>query len=133
MLKTDNITIDDLDYLTGILLGPNGCPWDKKQTHESMCGALTEECNEVIHAIHNQDMANLCEELGDVLWQIVFHAKLAEMSNQFSLEDVIAQIYHKLISRHTHVFGSDVANTEEEALAIWHKNKQHERENKQHS
>jgi len=113
--------------LMDILLGENGCPWDKEQTHESLRQYLLEECYETIEAIDQRDPAALCEELGDVLLQVVFHAKLAEKSGTFSIADVLAGISHKLVSRHTHVFGEDNASNSDDVVKIWNANKAKEK------
>ena len=112
------------------LLGENGCKWDKEQTHESLREFMLEECYEAIDAINRQDINALKEELGDVLLQVVFHAKLAEKAGNFTIDDVIAAITHKLVSRHSHVFGSDTAANAADVLQIWGKNKQKERAEK---
>ena len=111
------------------LLAPDGCPWDREQTHESLRANLLEECNEVIEAIASKDMTALCEELGDVLLQVVFHAKLAEKAGHFTTDDVARGITEKLVSRHTHIFGNDTATTAAEVAALWEANKRKEREN----
>ena len=111
-----------------ILLGENGCPWDKEQTHESLRQYLLEECYEVLEAIDNNDMIALQEELGDMLLQVVFHAKLAEKTDVFTVDDVIAGVSHKLTSRHTHVFGSDKALSAEDVVQVWEANKQKEQQ-----
>lgn len=105
------------------LLGENGCPWDKEQTHESLRPYLLEECNELIDAINSKDIGSLKEELGDVLLQVVFHAKLAEKDGIFTLDDVLRGLSEKLIRRHTHIFGNDKALTAQDAKRIWAKNK----------
>jgi uncharacterized protein YabN with tetrapyrrole methylase and pyrophosphatase domain len=115
--------MDKLNEILETLLGENGCPWDRAQTHESLAPCLLEEAQEAADAIANGDMANLCEELGDVLLQVVFHAKLAQRAQIFTLDDVINGLCEKLISRHTHVFGGEKAVSAEEAMAIWEKNK----------
>ena len=112
------------------LRGPNGCPWDKAQTHKSLIKCLKEESQEVITAIENQDDENLKEELGDLMLQAFFHALIAEEEKRFTLQDVIDGLNKKLISRHPHVFGSAKASTPEEALAQWKASKIKERENK---
>jgi len=116
---------DFLD-LMDTLLGEDGCPWDKEQTHESLRPYLLEECYETIEAINNADMASLCEELGDMLLQVVFHAKLAERAGAFTIKDVIAQVSDKLVSRHTHVFGTDKAVSTQDVIKVWEANKQKE-------
>ena len=108
-----------MDYL----LGNNGCPWDKAQTHESLRPNMLEEAAEAAEAIDSRDMEALAEELGDVLLQVLFHAKIAEKNGSFTIEDVLQKLSDKLISRHTHVFGSDTALTAEDALMVWEKNK----------
>lgn len=92
-----------------VLRAPGGCPWDREQTHESLKKPMIEEAYEVIEAIENKDDANLCEELGDVLLQVLFHANLAEQDGRFSLRDVANEECEKMIRRHPHVFG-DVSN-----------------------
>ena len=109
------------------LLGENGCPWDREQTHESLRQYLLEECYETIEAINTKDMTSLREELGDVLLQVVFHAKLAENAGAFTIDDVISEVSHKLVSRHTHVFGADKAVSAEDVVLVWEANKQKER------
>ena len=103
------------------LLGPGGCQWDKAQTHESLIKNLREESQEVIDAIENKDDENLCEELGDVLLQVVFHAAIAEEQNRFSIRDVINGINQKLIRRHPHVFGGEKAATADDVAKLWQK------------
>lgn len=113
------------------LIGPGGCPWDKKQTHESLIKCLREESEEVVKAIENKDDENLQEELGDLLLQVVFHANLAENRGAFTLADVIDGINAKLIRRHPHVFGGvKPAQTQEEALERWQEIKRQEKEAK---
>ena len=112
------------------LRGPNGCPWDKAQTHQSLIKCLKEESQEVINAIENKDKENLKEELGDLLLQPIFHALIAEEENLFTLTEVIDNLNKKLIKRHPHVFGSAKASTPEEALAQWKAAKLKERESK---
>lgn len=112
------------------LRGPNGCPWDKAQTHQSLIKCLKEESQEVICAIEKQDDDNLKEELGDLMLQALFHALIAQEEGRFTLKEVIDGLNKKLISRHPHVFGSAKASTPEEALAQWKASKLKERENK---
>ena len=112
------------------LRGPNGCPWDKAQTHQSLIKCLREESQEVINAIEKNDDENLKEELGDLLLQALFHALIAQEENRFTLKEVIDALNKKLITRHPHVFGSAKASTPEEALAQWKAAKLKERANK---
>ena len=119
---------NDFLNLMDKLLSPTGCPWDREQTHESLRQYLLEECYEAIDAINTQDMAALREELGDVLLQVVFHTKLAERAGAFTIGDVIKEVSHKLISRHTHVFGEDKAASADDVINVWEANKQKERQ-----
>ena len=123
-------SFNDLIKTLKTLRGPNGCPWDKAQTHQSLIKCLKEESKEVINAIEKQDDENLKEELGDLLLQGFFHALIAEEEKRFTLQDVLDGLNKKLITRHPHVFGSAKASTPEEALAQWKAAKQKERENK---
>ncbi|NLI90661.1 MAG: nucleoside triphosphate pyrophosphohydrolase [Peptococcaceae bacterium] len=110
------------ERLTGImreLRSGWGCPWDKEQTHESLKKYIIEETYEVIEAIDTKNMNNFCEELGDLLLQIVFHSQIAEENKHFSLSDVCKGISDKLIRRHPHVFGTVIAETSEEVLVNW--------------
>ena len=115
----EHYTIDDLRRIVAILRHPGGCPWDAEQTHESLRRCLMEECCEVLEAIDRRDDALLCEELGDVLLQVVFHTSLAEDTGRFDLDAVADGICKKMIFRHPHVFGSASADTTEEVLSNW--------------
>lgn len=97
-------TLQPLIDVVAALRAPDGCPWDRLQTHSTLRRYLLEEVYEVLEAIDNQDMANLREELGDVLLQIVFHARLAEEQGLFTVQDIIDDITAKMIRRHPHVF-----------------------------
>ena len=101
------------------LRSDHGCPWDRKQTHESMIKCLREESEEVIEAIEKQDDENLCEELGDVMLQVLMHSQIAAEENRFTIEDVVDMLAKKLVRRHPHVFGDQKALTAEEGLASW--------------
>ncbi len=120
-------TIDDLKDIIVTLRGENGCPWDKVQTHQSIKKSLIEECYEAIDALDNGTDKDFANELGDVLLQVVFHARMAQERGAFDFDDVVSEICNKLISRHTHVFGEDKAGNEEEALDNWEKNKKKEK------
>ena len=113
------------------LRGPEGCPWDKKQTHESLIKCLQNESQELIEAIQKHDDENMKEELGDVLLQVLMNAQIAKEEGKFSIEDVIVYLDEKLHRRHPHVFGGHAkAASAEEALAVWREMKQKEREGK---
>ena len=107
----------DLVETFAILRGPNGCPWDKKQTHESLIKNLREESEELVAAIEKKDPENMKEELGDVLLQVLLHAQIAKEEGLFTIDDVIQALYDKLHFRHPHVFGDVKAKSPEEALA----------------
>ena len=98
-------TFDDLKQILEKLRDKeNGCPWDSVQTHESMKKYLVEECGEVLEAIDNQDTENLCEELGDVLFQVALHSVIAQEEGLFTIEDVIDGISSKMQFRHPKIF-----------------------------
>lgn len=121
---------DDFVRIIAELRAPGGCPWDISQTHESLKTCLTEEAGEVIAAIDNRDDANLCEELGDLLLQVVMHAQIAAEDGRFTMDDVIQGVSEKMIRRHPHVFGDVKADTPEESLALWQEIKRREKEGK---
>ncbi|PQV64384.1 tetrapyrrole methylase family protein / MazG family protein [Abditibacterium utsteinense] len=109
------------------LRAPDGCPWDKKQTHQSLRPYLIEESAEVLQAIENQDMRNLCEELGDLILQPIFHAQIAADAGNFTLDDVLTGICEKLVRRHPHVFGDASAQNAEEVISNWEAIKRQEK------
>lgn len=108
------------------LRGKDGCPWDREQTHQSLRKYLVEETYEVIDAINSGEMHKLCEELGDLLLQIAFHAQIASETGQFDINDVVQGITQKLIRRHPHVFSDVSLRTAEEVTAQWEKIKSRE-------
>lgn len=122
------IEIDNLLEVMDRLRGEGGCNWDKKQTHESLTPYLLEETYEVVDALDKRDMTNLREELGDLLFQIVFHSKIASENKQFHLRDVAISISEKLIRRHPHVFGDPKNLDSEEVVKNWSKLKEKEKE-----
>jgi len=109
------------------LRGPNGCPWDQKQTHHSLKKNLLEETQELIEAIDKEDDENMIEELGDVLLQVMLHAQIGEDAGLFNIDDVVGGLNEKLIRRHPHVFGDRKASNADEALAIWNEMKKGEK------
>lgn len=121
-------TYEELLNIVAELRGEHGCPWDKAQTHESLIKCLQEESGEVIAAIENKDDENLCEELGDVLLQVLMHSQIAAEEQRFTIEDVVDMLAKKLVRRHPHVFGDQKALTPEEGLASWEAIKQKEKE-----
>ena len=119
-------TIDDLSGIIRTLRGPDGCPWDKKQTHQSIKDLIKEEAEEVADAIDNDDIENLVEELGDVLLHIMFHCELGAEEGWFNFNDVTDAICKKLIFRHPHVF-SDMQIEEKDLPEMWEKLKKIEK------
>jgi tetrapyrrole methylase family protein/MazG family protein len=109
------------------LRGPDGCPWDRKQTHASLRECLLEECYEVLEALDEVDAERLSVELGDLLMQVVLHAQIASEAGEFELGDVISSINTKLIHRHPHVFGSVKVKDANEVLVNWEALKKQER------
>lgn len=110
---------NDLIEIMKFLRAPDGCPWDRVQTHESIRSNFIEETYEVIEAIDNKDNELMKEELGDVLLQVVFHSEMAAEENAFDINDVINDVCKKLVIRHPHVFGDVKADNSEEALKSW--------------
>ena len=112
------------------LRGEHGCPWDKAQTHESLIPCLRNECEEVVQAIEQHDEENLCEELGDVLLQVLLHARIAEEERQFTMADVVNGLAEKMVRRHPHVFGNEEYGSPEQNQARWEEIKRQEKEAK---
>ncbi len=110
---------EDLLRVIHILRSPEGCPWDREQTHKSIRRGFLEETYEAVEAIDREDTALLCEELGDVLMQVVFHADIESDAGRFTMDDVIDGVVKKLVFRHPHVFASVQADTTEEVLVNW--------------
>jgi len=109
------------------LRAPNGCPWDREQTHESLRKFLVEETYEVLDAMESGDARKFASELGDLLLQVVFHGVLAEEKSRFSISDVIESVHTKMVRRHPHVFGTETAGTSAAVLKKWEEIKAEER------
>ncbi len=123
--------IDELQAIMEKLRDPeSGCPWDKKQSFDSIIPCTIEETYEVVDAIHNRDWDNLREELGDLVFQAIFYSQLAKEQNLFDFNDVITEVNAKLIRRHPHVFSEQQFDSEEEIRANWDKVKQQEKAKK---
>ena len=118
---------DSLVEIIAYLRGPQGCPWDKKQTHASLREHLLEESYEVLEALDEANTEKLCAELGDLLLQIVLHAQVAQEAGEFEIGDVVEGINKKLLYRHPHVFGSACAKDADEVLVHWEELKRKER------
>lgn len=117
----------DLMEILRVLRSPNGCPWDKAQTVESIRKNLVEEAYELIDAVDKKDDDKMKEETGDLLLQVAFNILFAEERGAYNADDVISALCYKLVFRHTHIFGSDKAASAEAALEIWNKNKKIEK------
>lgn len=120
----------DFEHLNEImrrLCAPDGCPWDRVQTHASLRTCLLEEAYEVIDAIDEGDVDHLYDELGDLLMLVALHAEIARRHGEFDISDVTTAVCQKLISRHTHIYGDDSAGNEAEVLRLWSRNKMTER------
>lgn len=109
------------------LRAPDGCPWDREQTHTSLRPNMLEEAYEAVDAIDENDIAHLREELGDVLLQVLLHSQIASESNEFTLDDVAKELKEKLIHRHPHVFGTAKVNNADDVLKTWDKLKSEEK------
>ena len=118
----------DLIEIMATLLSENGCPWDRAQTHESIRINLIEEAYELIDAIDRNDLDGMVEETGDVLLQAVFHAMIGNADGEYNFNDVVSGLCHKLITRHTHIFGQNKATNAEDALYYWNAAKAVEKE-----
>lgn len=128
--EKENYTFDDLVEIVRILRAPNGCMWDREQTHESIRRNFIEETYEVVEAIDTKNTELLKEELGDVLLQVVFHACIEQENNVFDINDVADGVCKKLIYRHPHVFAKTDVNSTEEILTNWDALKQKEKNQK---
>ena len=115
----DCYSLQELKEIVAELRGEGGCPWDRTLNYENLKPFIGEETAEVQAAVDKGDMQNLCEELGDVLLQLLLYSDMAEKDGYFSFDDVISGIARKLVRRHPHVYGEAKAETPEEALAIW--------------
>ena len=132
-INQPDFSLDALLRLVETLRGKNGCPWDKKQTPRSVSVYLVEEVFELVEAIEKGDAGEIQEELGDVLFHIVFIARMFQEAGQFELQDVAEGITHKMIRRHPHVFGDRTVSGSEEVIQNWHKIKLNERKSSQNA
>ncbi|SFJ35669.1 nucleoside triphosphate pyrophosphohydrolase [Thermoflavimicrobium dichotomicum] len=135
-VSDEQILYRRFDYLTQIiahLRSPEGCPWDRKQTHQSLLPYLIEEAYEFIEAVHNEDVDAMMDELGDVLLQVMLHAQIAKEEGVFDIHEVIQGLNAKMIRRHPHVFGEEHAETAEEVKQNWEEIKRKERQGEETS
>ena len=122
--------IQSLVQIIADLRGPNGCPWDKEQTHQTLAPYAIEEVHELAEALESADDSYMCEELGDVLFQVVIHSQLASERGAFSFEDVILSIASKIVRRHPHVFSDKKVSGTDEVLKNWDEIKKLEKLNR---
>ncbi len=125
--RSDAYTLEDLRNILRILRSDEGCPWDRKQTFETMVPCVLEEAGEVAEAVKNQDMENLCEELGDLLFQVVFYCQMAEEQGLFTFEDAADGISRKMVRRHPKIFGGDLLEMDGNEGDLWEQIKQAEK------
>jgi len=132
-LKKNNQAGGEIEELIEVmerLRGPEGCPWDREQDHQSLAGYLLQEAYEVLEALEKGDVKEICEELGDLLLQIVFHAQIAEENENFNFADICRGIKEKLIRRHPHVFGEGKVRDSAEVSKNWEAIKKEEKKNR---
>lgn len=129
---TDTAPLYKLEEIAAILRAEKGCAWDRKQTPDSLKPYLIEEAYEVYDAIEKGDSDNLKEELGDLLYQVYFHAQIAKEEGRFTIDDVADEISQKLIRRHPHVFGNDSVKDADEVTEKWEKIKKKEKAGRKH-
>lgn len=128
LIAQNTYRIEDLMEIVELLRGEGGCPWDREQTHESIRNDLIEETYEVIEAIDTGSTSLLREELGDLLFQILFHAQIEREKGSFELEEIITEISAKMIHRHPHVFGDVTVKNTGEVLSNWESIKTEEKQ-----
>ena len=123
-------TFEELMSVVETLRSEQGCSWDRKQTFESLKPCLLDEAREVAEAVDKQDMNNLCEELGDVLFNMLIYSQIAKENGYFDLKDVVDGVCEKMIRRHPHVFGDPKSLSAEESLDLWNDIKKQEKNEK---
>ena len=128
----DDFDIQPLADVMRTLREPGGCPWDREQTHKSIRSNMIEEVYEYLEAVDDDDVDGMREELGDVLMQVVFHARMAQEAGRFDLQDVIDEVVDKLIRRHPHVFGDTHVDNSDEVLVNWEAIKKQEKQERKH-
>ncbi len=121
---------DDLIELTKYLRSPEGCPWDREQSLETVTKYIIEEAYETVQAIEQKDKDEIIEELGDLFFQVIFASQIASEDGGFDIDIVIDRLHNKLVRRHPHVFGDEKAKDAEEAVKTWHKQKLKEKSRK---
>lgn len=121
---------DDLVELSRYLRSPEGCPWDREQSLDTVTKYIIEEAYEVVQAIELKDKDEIIEELGDLFFQVIFASQIASDDGEFDINEVIDRLHNKLVRRHPHVFGDEKAKDAEEAIKTWHKQKLKEKSRK---
>lgn len=129
MVKKEGELFTELISIIAQLRGPGGCLWDRKQTLSSMVPNILEEAEEVNEAVQAEDYPNLCEELGDLLMDILMEIQIAYEAGLFDYQKVLSGAKEKFVRRHPHVFGDVIVKSPEEALLVWKKMKKKEKEN----
>jgi tetrapyrrole methylase family protein/MazG family protein len=127
IMKKERYDYNDLLKIMSRLRAPDGCPWDREQDHKSLKRYLIEEAYEVLEAIDEENPAKLCDELGDLLLQVIFHAQIAKENRKFDFSDVVHGVSAKMVNRHRHVFGGEEAETSDDVMTIWEKVKKEEK------
>lgn len=130
LLSKEKYDFDDLCGLVSVLRSEDGCPWDREQTNKSIRNCMIDETYEFIEGLDNDDNALMCEELGDVLFQIIFHSDIKKDEAAFTVDDVIDGICKKMIMRHPHVFGDVSVSNSSEVLVNWENIKNDEKKRK---
>lgn len=131
MPESEFASFENFRQIIARLRAPGGCPWDSKQTHESLKRFLIEECYEAVEALDEGDPHKLCEELGDILLQIFLHAQIASECGEFTIDDVVEGITSKIIRRHPHVFGDVKVADASQVIRNWDALKREEREERE--
>ena len=130
--KQEKYTFQEFTEIIAALRAPDGCPWDREQTFESMKKYLADETQEVFQAVDRNDPDNLCEELGDALLEVLLYSQIAKDQGLFDISDVIDTISRKMIRRHPHVFAGVTVSSQEEQKAMWEEIKRQEKALKKH-
>src|SRR5699024_7486777 len=133
LTKLERYGFDELVQIMRRLQAPDGCPWDREQTHESLRPFMLEETYEAIDAINAGDIDHLYDALGDILMQVVMHAEIGRRHGEFEIGDAATAICEKMIRRHSHIFGGDRADDPDAVLDLWARNKMKERGQKRHA
>ncbi|VVB54668.1 MazG nucleotide pyrophosphohydrolase domain protein [uncultured archaeon] len=130
MKKKPKPSFQDMLELMAYMRSPKGCPWDREQTVKSMKKCILDEAKEVADAIDAGKDDEITEELGDLFWNVIFISQIAKEEGRFDISDVMDGVHNKIVSRHPHVFGEEVAKTPEEVLKLWGKQKEKEKKAK---